>query len=36
VEKNGFGLRVTDAERETRVIEKGMVLLADNEAIYHE
>ena len=36
VDKNGFGLTLTDAERETRVIEKGMVLLADSEAVYHE
>jgi predicted nucleic acid-binding protein len=33
---NGFGLAVADAERETRVIEKGMVLLPDSEAIYYE
>ena len=36
VDRNGFGLTVADAERETRVIEKGMVLLPDNEAIYYE
>ena len=36
VDRNGFGLTVADAEQETRVIEKGMVLLPDSEAIYHE
>ena len=35
-DRNGFGLTVTEAERETRVIERGMVLLADSEAVYHE
>ena len=34
--RNGFGLAVADVERETRLIEQGMVLLPDNEAIYHE
>jgi predicted nucleic acid-binding protein len=29
-------LAVADADRETRAIEKGMVLLPDNEAVYHE
>ena len=27
---------MADAERQTRVIEKGMVLLPDSEAVYHE
>ena len=36
VGRNGFGLTVADAERQTRIIEKGMVLLPDSEAIYHE
>ena len=31
-----FGLSITEAEREVRVIEGGMVLLPDNEAIYRE
>lgn len=33
---NGFGLSVTDAEREVRAIEAGMSLLADGEAVYWE
>jgi predicted nucleic acid-binding protein len=36
LDKNGFGLTVTDVDREIRVIEKGMVLLPDSEAVYHE
>jgi predicted nucleic acid-binding protein len=36
VDRNGFGLTVADVEQETRVIEKGMVLLPDSEAIYRE
>lgn len=36
VERNGFGLSITEAEREVRVIEGGMVLLRDNEAVYRE
>jgi len=35
-DRNGFGLTLADADREVRVIEKGMVLLPDREAIYHE
>lgn len=35
-EKNGFGLTVTDAEKEVRTIESGMVLLPDSEAVYYE
>jgi len=31
VDRNGFGLTVADAERGTRVIERGMVLLADSD-----
>jgi predicted nucleic acid-binding protein len=34
--RNGFGLTVADVERETRVIEQGMVLLPDSAAIYYE
>jgi predicted nucleic acid-binding protein len=34
--RNGFGLTPADADREIRVIEKGMVLLPDSEGIYHE
>lgn len=36
VERNGFGLSISDAEREVRAIEGGMVLLSDNEAVYRE
>jgi predicted nucleic acid-binding protein len=35
-DKRGFGLTVRNAERETRAIEKGMALLPDSEAVYHE
>jgi len=35
-DRNGFGLTPADADREVRAIEKGMVLLPDSEAIYHE
>ena len=34
--RNGFGLAVLEAEREVRVIEAGMRLLADNENVYKE
>ncbi len=34
--RNGFGLTVTDAEREVQAIEAGMILLPDNEAVYRE
>jgi predicted nucleic acid-binding protein len=34
--RNGFGLTPEDADREVQVIEKGMVLLPDREAVYHE
>jgi predicted nucleic acid-binding protein len=34
--KNGFGLTVSEADREVRVIEAGMRLLPDNEAVYRE
>ena len=33
-DRNGFGLTAADADRETRTIEKGMVLLPDSEATY--
>lgn len=36
VERNGLGLSVAETEREVRVIEGGMVLLPDNEAVYRE
>lgn len=36
VNRNGFGLTVTEAEREVRAIESGMSLLADSEAVYRE
>lgn len=36
VARNGFGLTVAEAEREVRVIEAGMSLLPDNEAVYRE
>ncbi len=35
-ERNGLGLSVAETEREVRVIEGGMVLLPDNEAVYRE
>lgn len=34
VTRNGFGLSTSDADREVRVIEMGMSLLPDNEAVY--
>jgi predicted nucleic acid-binding protein len=36
ITRNGFGLTAAEAEREVRVIEAGMSLLPDNEAIYRE
>jgi hypothetical protein len=36
IARNGFGLAVTEAEREVRAIEAGMIFLPDNEAIYQE
>src|SRR5487761_73351 len=36
VERNGLGLSVAETEREVRVIEAGMSLLPDNEAVYRE
>jgi predicted nucleic acid-binding protein len=36
IARNGFGLTIAEAEREVRVIEAGMSLLPDNEAIYDE
>jgi predicted nucleic acid-binding protein len=35
-DRNGFGLTAADVDREVRAIEKGMVLLTDNEAAYRE
>ena len=34
VTSNGFGLSAADADRQVRVIEAGMGLLPDNEAVY--
>ena len=34
VVRNGFGLTVSDAEREVRAIEAGMMLLPDTELVY--
>ena len=34
VRRNGFGLSVADAERQVRVIESGMSLLADSDSVY--
>ena len=34
--RNGFGLTVTEAEREVRVIETGMTFLPDSETVYRE
>ena len=36
VDRNGFGLNIADVDRETKAIEKGMVLLPDSEAVYQE
>src|SRR5215469_333764 len=36
VARNGFGLSVPEAEHEVRVIEAGMALLPDGEAVYRE
>ena len=36
VVRNGFGLTVTEAEREVRVIEAGMTFMPDSEAVYRE
>lgn len=36
VARNGFGLSVPESEREVRLIEAGMALLPDGEAVYRE
>lgn len=36
VSRNGFGLSLSDAEREVRLIEAGMNLLPDSAAVYAE
>jgi predicted nucleic acid-binding protein len=36
VARNGFGLTVNDAEREVTVVEAGMTLLPENDAVYRE
>ena len=35
-DRNGFGLAAPDVDREVRAIEKGMVLLTDNEGAYRQ
>jgi len=35
-DRNGFGLTPVDADRQVRAIEKGMLLLPDSKAVYHE
>lgn len=34
--RNGFGLTVSEAERQVRAVEVGMDLLPDSEAVYWE
>jgi predicted nucleic acid-binding protein len=36
VVRNGFGLTVSEAEREVRAIEAGMMLLPDTEPVYRQ
>ena len=36
INRNGLGLAVADAEQEVQVVEAGMSLLADSEAVYRE
>jgi predicted nucleic acid-binding protein len=36
VDRNGLGLSVHEAEQEVQVIEAGMSLLTDGEAVYRE
>ena len=36
IDRNGLGLSVAETDREVRVIEAGMSLLPDNEAVYRE
>lgn len=36
IDRNGLGLTVAETEREVRVIETGMTLLPDSEAVYKE
>ncbi len=36
IARNGLGLTVADAEREVRLIELGLTLLPDGEAVYRE
>jgi predicted nucleic acid-binding protein len=36
VARNGFGLTVSEAEREVLAIEGGMILLPDTEAVYRQ
>lgn len=35
-DRNGFGLSISETDREIRAFEKGMILLPDNAAIHHE
>src|SRR5713226_2882241 len=34
--RNGLGLTASEADREVRAIENGMILLPDSEAVYRE
>lgn len=34
IARNGFGLTVSDAEREVRAFEAGMILMPDSDAVY--
>jgi predicted nucleic acid-binding protein len=36
IARNGLGLTIAEVEREVQVIEAGMTLLADSEAVYRE
>jgi predicted nucleic acid-binding protein len=36
IDRNGFGLSVTDTDREVHSLERGMILLPDDEAVYRE
>src|ERR1700693_3430152 len=36
INRNGLGLAIAAAEREVQVVEAGMSLLADSEAVYRE
>ena len=36
IERNGFGLTLDEADREVKVIESGMTLLAESQKVYEE